>query len=78
MPDAANKKPAQLAELERTLLVYWERRLNLRDRKPAEAIAELRRHPEAGPLFQQLEAWLHRPGSAGGEPSTAVTKMPPT
>ena len=60
---AGRLKPAQLAELERTLLVFWERRLNLRDRKPAEAIAELRRHPEAGPLFQQLEAWLHRPGN---------------
>jgi hypothetical protein len=63
---AGKLKPAQLAELERTLLVFWERRLKLRDRKPAEAIAELRRHPEAGPLLQQLEAWLHRPGTAGG------------
>jgi hypothetical protein len=59
-------QPAQLAELERSLLVYWERRLNLGDRKPAEAIAELRRHPEAGPLLRQLETWLHRPGPAGG------------
>jgi hypothetical protein len=62
---AGRLKPAQLAELERTLLAFWERRLNLSDRKPAEAIAELRRHPEAGPLLQQLEAWLHRPGTAG-------------
>jgi hypothetical protein len=54
----------QLAELERSLLVYWERRLELRDRKPAQAIAELRRHPQAGPLLQQLEIWLHRPGTA--------------
>ena len=22
------------------------------------------RHPEAGPLLQQLESWLHRPGPA--------------
>jgi hypothetical protein len=63
---AGRLQPAQLAELERTLLVFWERRLHLRDRKPAEALAELRRHPEAGPLLQQLEAWLHRPGAAGG------------
>jgi hypothetical protein len=63
---AGRLKPAQLAELERSLLLFWQRRLDLGDRKPAEAIAELRRHPEAGPLFQQLEAWLHRPGAAGG------------
>lgn len=53
--------PAQLAALERTLLVYWERRLHLEHKKPAEAIADLRRHPEAGPLFQELELWLHSP-----------------
>jgi len=57
---------AQLADLERSLLIYWERRLNLRKCKPAQAIAELRRHAEAGPLLQQLEGWLHRPGTAEG------------
>jgi hypothetical protein len=29
---------------------------------PAEAIAVMRKHPDAGPLLGQLEAWLHRPG----------------
>jgi hypothetical protein len=72
---AGRLKPAQLAELERTLLAYWERRLNLRDRKPAEAIAALRRHPEAGPLLQQLEAWLHRP-TAGGTVDVAGLLRP--
>jgi hypothetical protein len=62
---AGRLPPARLAELERTLLVYWERRLNLRDRKPAEALAELRRHPDAGPLLRQLEIWLHQPAGAG-------------
>jgi hypothetical protein len=51
----------RLAELERALIVYWSRRLGLVDRKPAEALAVLREHPEAGPLLAQLEIWLHRP-----------------
>lgn len=55
----------QLAELERTLLAFWRRRLGLEDQKPAEAIAILRAHPEAGPLLEQLEAWLHKPGTSG-------------
>jgi hypothetical protein len=61
---AGRLAPAQLAELERSLLAYWEWRLNLRDIKPAEAIAKLRGHPDAGPLLQRLEEWLHRPGTA--------------
>jgi hypothetical protein len=59
---AGQLSPARLAELERTLIAYWERRLHMRDRKPIAALAELRQHPEAGPLLRQLEAWLHRPG----------------
>jgi hypothetical protein len=51
----------RLAELERALIIYWSRRLRLADRKPAEVLAVLRRHPEAGPLLEQLEIWLHRP-----------------
>jgi hypothetical protein len=71
---AGRLAPTQLAELERTLLIYWERRLHLGTRKPAEAIAELRRHPEAGPLLRQLEAWLHRPGPAAGVDVAALLK----
>ncbi len=56
---------AQRADLERTLLAYWRRRLGLGDRKPADTFAVLRAHPEAGPLLERLEAWLHRPGRAG-------------
>jgi hypothetical protein len=61
---AGRLAPAELAELERSLLVYWERRLSLHGIKPAEAIAKLRGHPDAGPLLQHLEEWLHRPGAA--------------
>ncbi len=53
------------AELERMLLTFWRRRLNLDAAKPAEAIAALREHADSAPLVLQLEAWLHQPGSAG-------------
>jgi hypothetical protein len=52
---------SELAELERALEGYWRRRLKLRNLAPAAAIAQLRKHPEAGPLVSQLESWLHRP-----------------
>jgi hypothetical protein len=55
---------AQQAELERTLLAFWRRRLGLDHARPAEALAQMRAHPEAGALLGQLETWLHRPGTA--------------
>ena len=54
----------QKGELERMLLAYWRRRLNLYDLKPADAVAQLREHEQAGPLIRQLESWLHAPGRA--------------
>lgn len=53
------------AELERTLLGIWRKRLNLEDEDPATAIIKLRGDPEAGVLLRELEKWLHKPGSAG-------------
>lgn len=52
----------QLASLERSLHAYWRRRLDLEAAEPARAIETLRAHPDAGPLLEQLERWLHRPG----------------
>jgi hypothetical protein len=52
------------AELERMLLAFWGRRLGLTDVDPREAMAQMRQHPEAGRLIEQLELWLHRPGTA--------------
>lgn len=52
----------QLANLERSLLAYWRKRLGLEAVEPGVAVEKLRAHPEAGPLLAQLEAWLHRPG----------------
>jgi hypothetical protein len=57
----------QLADLERSLLTYWRKRLALEAAEPGEAIEALRRHPDAGPLLAQLEIWLHQP-----EPSAPV------
>jgi hypothetical protein len=54
----------QLAELERTLLAFWRHRLGLEKEKASEALARMRQHPEAGVLLNQLELWLHRPGTA--------------
>jgi hypothetical protein len=55
---------AELAGLERGLLAYWRKRLNLEGAEPAAALAQMRAHPDAGPLLAELEAWLHRPGAA--------------
>jgi len=57
---------SQLAGLERGLLAWWRKRLDLEKCDPSEALERLRRHPEAGPLLNQLESWLHKPGPAGG------------
>jgi hypothetical protein len=62
---AGELKPAERALLERILLAYWRKRLHIDDGHPAAAFAVLRAHPEAGPLLEQLEAWLHRPGENG-------------
>ena len=62
---AGRLSPARLAELERTLIAYWTRKLRLQDRKPTEALGAMRGHPQAGPLLGQLEVWLHRPNHTG-------------
>jgi hypothetical protein len=58
---AGRRDTVRLAELERTLILYWTRRLHLDANKPAHALTILRGHPDAGPLLQQLEIWLHSP-----------------
>jgi hypothetical protein len=55
---------SQRAELERTLLAFWRQRLGLEKEKAPEALSKMRQHPEAGILLNQLELWLHRPGTA--------------
>lgn len=62
---AGKLSQTELARLERTLLAFWRKRLGLDGADPALAMETLRSHAEAGPLLEQLEIWLHRPGSAG-------------
>lgn len=58
---AGTLNAAEQGELERLLLQYWCKRRDLGDLAPVEALRRLRRDPEAGPLLQALEDWLHRP-----------------
>jgi len=51
----------QYAELERMLYAYWRKRLELESLDPASALRHIHDHPEAGPLMQQLEQWMHNP-----------------
>jgi hypothetical protein len=65
-----------LADLERSLIVYWSRRLELAQLKPIEAMAQLRQHAEAGPLLKQLEQWLHQPSSRGANVDVGTLLAP--
>ena len=47
--------------LERLLTGYWRRELNLDHEAAYQMLIAIKRHPEAGKLFEQLECWLHRP-----------------
>ncbi len=49
------------AELELTLIAFWRRKLDLGHVSAAHVLPTLKQHPEAGPLLQHLETWLHRP-----------------
>ena len=54
---------AERASLERLLITFWRRRLDLGSTPAHEVMAILRDHAEAGPLMAQLETWLHSPGA---------------
>ncbi len=61
---AGNLAASGQAELERLMTGYWREKLALPDQRMADALAHLKRHPEAGALLHALERWLHRPGGA--------------
>jgi hypothetical protein len=73
---AGELSAGQHAELERLLIGYWRRRLNLEQAAPAKLIALLRNHDEAGPLLRQLEDWLHRPAGSVGPVDVAALLRP--
>jgi hypothetical protein len=58
-------EPGQHAELERMLIGYWRKRLNLESSSPGQIIATIRDDEQAGPLLHQLEIWLHSPDHEG-------------
>lgn len=58
---AGRAQTTQLADLERSLIRFWTRKLGLAKERPVEALGILRKDPQAGPLLVQLETWLHRP-----------------
>jgi len=64
------------ARLERLLLAFWRRRLNLDGLPAVEALARMRGHAEAGALLRRLEAWLHRPPAAREEIDLAALLEP--
>lgn len=51
------------AELERLLLTFWSKKLDLEKLKSSERIQKLKKDPEARPLICALEQWLHSPTS---------------
>ena len=66
--------PEQRAALERTLIAFWCKRLNLGATAPAQVMSTLREHAEAGPLVRNLEEWLHRPDSSQSVDIDALLK----
>ncbi len=73
---AGTLEPAERAELERTLIDYWRRRLGLEALGPGKAIALIRADGQAGALLRQLEGWLHRPPGEGERVDVAALLEP--
>ncbi len=49
------------AELERTIIAFWCKKLRLEKANPSEVIMELKSNAEAAPLILAMENWLHAP-----------------
>lgn len=59
-------EPHQRAELESLLIAYWTSRSDANDEvPPGQILSKLKQHPEAGPLLEKLERWLHMPPGQG-------------
>lgn len=61
---AGTLSAAGQAELERLMSGYWREKIATPDQRMTEALAALKRHPEAGTLLRAMERWLHQPGGA--------------
>ncbi|MFD0893565.1 hypothetical protein KBB96_07545 [Luteolibacter ambystomatis] len=60
------------AELERLMSGYWREKIATPDQHMTEALAALKRHPEAGSLLRAMERWLHHPGGASKQEIDAL------
>lgn len=49
------------AELERTIIAFWCKKLGLEKVSPSDVIMELKTNGEAAPLILAMENWLHAP-----------------
>ena len=63
------------AKLERTLILFWSERLNIRNESSKEIISKIRSHSQAKLLFDQLELWFHCPNPE--EPSDLDSLLEP-
>lgn len=61
LAEAGQLDEPRLAEMERVVIAYWSRRLQLEQLPPREVHARLMQHPQAGPVLRQLEEQLHHP-----------------
>lgn len=50
-----------LAELERMLVAFWQKKLDLAADSPHQAMVKIREHTDSGPLMQKIESWIHQP-----------------
>ena len=57
----------ELAELERMLVAFWQKKLNLESESPHQAIVKVRQHPDSGGLMRKLETWIHQPKTNGAD-----------
>lgn len=54
------------AQLEVLLLDHWRDRLDLRERRMAEACRQIQHNDDLGMPYERLQAWLHVPNSQSG------------
>lgn len=73
----AGKLPKEKrAELERLLFSFWQKKLDLGDLDPAEALNRIRNHEDSGPLLRKVEKWLHSPGGSDETTDLATLLAP--
>lgn len=71
---AGTMSTADRGRLELLLYQYFRDSLGQPASGPAEAIAQLRAHPQASPILLSVERWLHAPGRSA-EPGDEVARL---